>query len=381
MSRKKILILFPQQHIAYSPTTLGIYDALSIHADVTIFCPFPDEYKTENVGKRHFIFFKLDTSRIKKLAAVPAFILHKLEALVNKNNALGRLGIYHFSRLIAFKNALQKTNVSEFDEVIAVDVLMLFAAQRYCKQASFVSLELNDEEKAVLQTIPATFIKAVVIQNQQRYTFLFGEAKHQTFFVQNAPVFTKPNERQKRTDALVFNGTATPWFGLYHSLDFIKQYPQFSLTFKGIVLSSEKNNIHSTYKELIDTGKIIFNNEYTSNSDMLDFLNQFEIGFCFYDLGYPKMNTFNYRTAPSGKMFAYFAAGVPVIGNNIDGLKPVEEFEAGVLVNDFKPATILEAVNKIKSNYAFYQNNCYKAAAHFSFDKAIGPFVKELINN
>ncbi len=378
MSRKKILILFPQQHIAYSPTTLGIYDALSVHADVSIYCPFPDEFEAENIGKRHFIFFKLDTSRIKKLAALPALITHKLKTLMDKNNALGHLGIYHFSKLMVFEKAINKINVSEFDEVIAVDVLMLYAARRYCRQASFVSLELNDEEKAVLQTIPSAFIKAVVIQNQQRYEYLFGKAKHETFYVQNAPIFTKPQDRQKNVDAIVFNGTATPWFGLYLSLDFIKQYSQFSLTFKGVVLSSEKSKIYSDYNEIVNTGKIIFNNEYTSNSEMLNFLNQFEIGFCFYDLSYPRMNTFNYRTAPSGKMFAYFAAGVPVIGNNIDGLKPVEEFEAGVLVNDFKPATILQAVNKIKSNYSFYQNNCYKAAAHFSFDKAIAPFVQML---
>ncbi|MEO7265991.1 MAG: hypothetical protein ABIW38_13830 [Ferruginibacter sp.] len=381
MSRKKILILFPQQHIAYSPTTLGIYDALAVHADVTIYCPFPGEFQASDKENRKFIFFKLDTSRIKKLTALPSFIIHKLKTRLNKNNALGHLGIYNFSRFIAFKKAINKINIAAFDEVIAVDVLMLLAVQDHCTLASFVSLELNEEEKATLQCVPAAFIKTVVIQNQQRYAYLFGERKHNVYFVQNAPELFKQQPKEKKENALVFNGTATAWFGLYHSLNFIKKYPLFSLTFKGVVQSSEKNIIHSAYKEIIHAGKIVFNNEYTSNSEMLEFLNQFEIGFCFYDLNYPKMNTFNYRTAPSGKMFAYFAAGVPVIGNNIDGLKPVEEFEAGVLINDFTPETILQAVNKIKTNYAYYENNCYKAAAYFSFDKAIEPFVKELINS
>lgn len=381
MRRKKILILFPQQHISYSPTTLGIYDALSAYTDVTIYCPFPDAFKASNEEKRNFIFFKLDTSRKKKLIAFPKFMFHKFNIIMHKHNPLDHLGIYNYTKFIAIQKAINKLNTHVYDEVICVDVLMLAMAQHFCKQVSFLSLELNEEERKMLQTIPAAFIKNVIIQDSQRYKYLFGNTKHNTFFVQNAPVFKVPFTVQKKQGAFIFNGTATPWFGLYHCLDFIKYNPGFSLTFKGVIMPSDKPVINSKYKNLISEGKITFNNDYMSNPEMLEFISQFEIGFCFYDLGYPKMNTFNYRTAPSGKMFAYFAAGVPVIGNNIDGLKPVEDFEAGVLINDFKQATILAAVNKIRANYDFYQSNCYKAAAHFSFDKAIEPFVMELVNS
>ncbi|MEO6405769.1 MAG: hypothetical protein ABIY51_07135 [Ferruginibacter sp.] len=381
MRRKKILILFPQQHISYSPTTLGMYDALSKFADITIYCPFPDEFKASNEEKRNFIFFKLDTSRKKKMAALPKFMYHKFNIIMHKHNPLDHLGIYNYTKFGAIQKAINKLNTHAYDEIICVDVLMLALAQHFCKQASFLSLELNEEERKMLQTIPSSFIKNVIIQDQQRYKYLFGDTKHKTFFVQNAPVFKKPFATKKLKDAFIFNGTATPWFGLYHCLNFIKQYPGFSMTFKGVVLPSEKPIIHSGYKKLVSDGNIIFNNNYTTNQDMLEFISQYEIGFCFYDLGYPKMNTFNYRTAPSGKMFAYFAAGVPVIGNKLDGLKPVEKFDAGILVDDFNPATILNAVNKIKSNYAYYQENCYKAATHYSFDRAIEPFVQELVND
>ena len=79
-------------------------------------------------------------------------------------------------------------------------------------------------------------------------------------------------------------------------------------------------------------------------------------------------------------MFAYLAAGVPVIGNNLEGLKMIEDFEAGILINDFEPETILHAITKIKSNYDFYKQNCIKAAKHYSFDNTVKPFITFLFS-
>lgn len=51
--RKQILILFRLEHIAFSPTVLGVYDALAKEADVTIYCPRPREFKVADMGGRN----------------------------------------------------------------------------------------------------------------------------------------------------------------------------------------------------------------------------------------------------------------------------------------------------------------------------------------
>ncbi len=161
-------------------------------------------------------------------------------------------------------------------------------------------------------------------------------------------------------------------------LKFIKTYSGFSLTFKGSILPDAKEYINTNYADQVTNKTIVLNDKYMESKDMLSFMAAYEIGFCFYDLSIPEINTFNYRTAPSGKMFAYLAAGVPVIANNLEGLKVVEDFEAGILINDLEPQTIFNAINTIKSNYDFYKNNCFKAAQHYSFDKNVAPFVEFL---
>ncbi|MES2430916.1 MAG: hypothetical protein V4556_08255 [Bacteroidota bacterium] len=378
MARKKIVILFPLQHLAFSPTTLGLYDALSQHADVTIYAPLPKSLKAEDIGGRNVRFFKFDTNRSRKIKALPTFLLNKVRSIFDRSFPLKKLHIYDYLRYHEYKNALSE-NKDQYDEVIAVDMTMIYLSQFFYKNASFLSLELTGLELPLLKAVKNDFIKAVIVQTPQRYEYLFGAVQHKTFFVQNAPTFVPLPEINKKNNSLLYNGTAAPWFGLYQCLDFVKAYPQFSITLKGAVGQDEKATINTNYGDLIADGKIILNQDYMESKDMLAFLAQFEIGFCFYDLSFPKMNTFNYHTAPSGKMFAYFASGVPVIGNYLDGLKVVEDFQAGILVKDFSPATILEAVNKIKSNYSFYRDNCLKAAAHYSFDKNIAPFVDFII--
>lgn len=377
MKRKKIIILFPLEHIAFSPTTLGIYDALSSYFDVTIYCPVPKKIRSENLGKRDVQYFILDTSKLRKIKALPLFFLNKIKAIFNSAAVLGNLPLYDFVRFLEYRKAL-KQHRDVYDEVIAVDMTFLYLAQSFYKNASFVSLELTSAELPLLKAVDKNFIKSVVVQTKERYAFLFGEEKHTTFFVQNAPVFTSIPDVPKKNNTLLFNGTASPWFGLYPVLRFIKTYPQFSLTFKGSILPDIKQQIITDHAKLIEDKIIEFNEEYMESKEMLNFLAQYEIGFCFYDLSIPEINTFNYRTAPSGKMFAYLAAGVPVVANNLEGLKVVEDFEAGILINDFEPVTIFNAINTIKNKYDFYKSNCYKAAQHYSYDKNVAPFVEFL---
>lgn len=373
--KKKILILFPDRHIAFSPTTLGIYDALSQHCDVTIYCPTSKKSDQKFLDKRQIKYFSYTTKKSRKLKALPAFLFYKIISFFDKKSAVGKLPIYNFVSFLELKKQLRYITDS-YDEVIAVDVLFLYAAQSFFTQVNFLSLEIKDVELPLLQSIKNGFIKSVIIQTTDRYNYLFPDKKYKTFLIQNAPVFTEPSlPINKTTNALLFNGTGAPWFGIYTCLKFIKLNPTFSLTFKGEIFKPELDFIKKNYANLVESKHINIFSEYIDSNKMIEFMSSFEIGFCFYDLSFPSFNTFNYQTAPSGKMFAYFAAGVPVIGNNIPGLKAISEFGAGILIDDFNNETILKAIEKIQSNYQFYQENCYKAARHYSFNKSVLPFV------
>ncbi len=132
--------------------------------------------------------------------------------------------------------------------------------------------------------------------------------------------------------------------------------------------------IHEKYEHLISQKRLVINQEYLKAEQFLDFIATFKIGFCFYS--WELINEhFNYESAPSGKLFMYMAAGVPVIASNISAFKIIEEYGAGVLVDDYKPETILQAVKKIENNFDKYSQACYVIASKYSFDKTVKPYI------
>ena len=64
-----------------------------------------------------------------------------------------------------------------------------------------------------------------------------------------------------------------------------------------------------------------------------------------------------------------------MIGTDIPGLDSVREFATGVLIPEFTPEAIYAAIEKIGPERERLRANCLRAAAHFSFDNAVAPFV------
>ena len=176
-----------------------------------------------------------------------------------------------------------------------------------------------------------------------------------------------------RREGLIWAGTITKIFSVFECINFIKAFPEFSLVLKGAIPLYTKNEIEMNYKELITSGRIVIDSEYLSAPEYIKYVSNFRIGFCFYDWNLIK-NDFNYQTAPSGKLFVYLSAGLPVIVCNIPGFKFIEDYQAGILINDYKPETILNAIKIIEANYSLYQNNCYRAFNDFCFNKNVEAF-------
>ena len=371
--KKKVTILFNGIHLAYSPTVIGLYDLLSKQFDVVIIAESPSNSDFKRLTNRKVIY-RERLSNKNRLRFYRR--LFDLRSIFDPEIAALKRMRFHTDLIYDF-TLVRKTLAAESpDFIIAVDFRYLFYAQVLEKKVEFLSLEIvpNDEfyERCDLENI-----NSVVIQTKERYEHLFKDREYKTFLVQNAPVFTKPENRPHRS-GLVYCGTAWNPFGFFHCLEFLRAFPEYTLNVKGALPSEARAKMETDYQDLIGSERLIFDSDYLDDGAVVDYLRQFKTGFCFYNFELEWINNFNYRSAPSGKMFKYLAAGVPVVGQDILGLKPVEEFDCGVLIKDLEPATIKKAVEKIDERFDYYSQNALKAAAHYSFDKTTKPFIDYL---
>ncbi len=372
--KKKILILFPDMHLSYSPTVIGLYDLLTEYFDVTIVAPSPQKFDNQPLSNRQILYLKEIASPnqrrfYRRLFPFLASFFPDF-SILQKN----KVELETFYEYFQIKKHLKKISP---DIVIAVDFKTLWYVELLGKKAEFLSLEIDDEN-IFYQRCSKTNIKSVVIQTADRYNYLFKTKKLKTFFIQNAPIF-KPFPNQSKRVGLVYCGTAWNRFGFYHCLDFIKEFPDYSLTVRGAILNDDRQQVGAEYDGLLTQKRLTIADNYLDDSEVVNFLKQFRIGFCFYNFAVDLINNFNYHSAPSGKMFKYFAAGVPVIAQDISGMQPIKEFDCGVLIKDLEPQTIKKAVDTIEANFEYYSANCLNAAAHYSFDKSAQPFLDYLL--
>jgi glycosyltransferase involved in cell wall biosynthesis len=282
-----------------------------------------------------------------------------------------------YSQFLMFNKALRRFAP---DEIIAVDLRALAIVQHSLPQVpvTLVSLEIPEPGERKEQVVEQR-ISRVIIQSQARLERLFNGAKPKAFFVQNAPTFRTFALETSNRKGLVFCGTALEGFGILSCLKFLSVNPEYHLTVKGAVPPQIQQYLKVIFPELLSEERLKIDTSYLEMDALVEFLKAFRIGFCFYDTRFEFYDRFNYHTAPSGKMFTYLASGVPVICNNLPGLRVVEEFGAGVLIEDLDAGSILSAIQKIEANYDYYAQNCLKAAAHFSFEESLQPFIDELL--
>jgi glycosyltransferase involved in cell wall biosynthesis len=254
----------------------------------------------------------------------------------------------------------------------------LYIAQQLYGSVHFLSLEIDNNTNKLYKKIDTRKIKSVFVQSPMRFDYLFPDTKLKTFIVQNAPVFAGVPTEQKAREGFIWAGAIDRRLAILDCLQFFDRYPIYKLEMKGGGDQKTKRIIEEKYKHLLENKTVVFNQEYLPDNSFIDFLSKFRIGFCFYSWQLIH-SSFNYLTAPSGKLFMYFAAGTPVIACNIPGFSFVKEFGAGILIDDYKPETILNAITTIEENYQQYSDACYEVARHYSFAEHVKPYVDFLI--
>lgn len=363
---KKILIIYPDPFLSYSPTTLNLHDSLAAGAGVSILTFEPDpKYSSHRITDRNVNYIPVPPAAglIKRLARKVAV----------------KTGIKDSTDLLRTPKAeVLIKSIKQFDgEIIAVDFFALWCAQKAGKKAHFLSLEIYQQDKYKDACDPNA-IKSVIIQSDERYNYLFGHRQLKKFLVPNAPAYIDEPVQMARREKknLIFCGSAIPGFGIFSCIEFINDFPEYTLSVKGAVPQKIKEQIENNFSSLLKTGRLILNDQYMEPAALNRYVGDFRIGFVFYDFyRFENIDTFNYKTAPSGKLFQYYNAGIPVIGNNVPGLSSITQYKTGIQISTMGSLAIKRAIDEIESNYEGFAMNSKKASENFDFNRNVGPFV------
>ena len=371
--RQHILIFFEGPHLAYSPTTIQLHDELSKDHEVTILAQNPDNYNGKRISDRNVLYYRYFGVKTRLWYK----LLFNLLGIFNKNIRLfKKLKLNYrdyFFRFLHFKKVLKQ---HRFNRVISVDISNLFFCSLLNIKVDFLSLEVCNDYH-LLPLIKKENINCVIIQSKIRYEYLFKEYTIKTFLIQNAPVYFEIQPRQRRR-CLIYSGAAKDSFAFFHCLNYLVKFPDEKMVLQGALLPNDKLVVETRYAQLLSEKRLILNLTYLENDKVVEFISNYEIGFCFYNFDHPnvKENAFNYMSAPSGKMFKYLAAGVPVVCSNIIGFDFIKDFKCGIQINSIDEDSIRQAVFEIRKDFSYYSANAKIAARHFSFDKAVIPYLQ-----
>lgn len=370
-------MLFTDPHIVYSPSTLNVFYKLKELFKTQLISARQSNYYTDkeivddNITYIDFapansiydlikgLFFRITDKFFKPSAS-------KITARTLNNSKTRALIAY-----------IKKTD----KEIIAVDFMALWCVQQVGKQAHLLSLEINQNDP-YYQNIKLSTIKSVIIQSKERLDYLFPSEKPKYFIVQNAPknIDFVPVYNQREKTNLLYCGSAVFGFGIISCLDFIKDYKEYTLTVKGAFPKDTEQVINEFYADLLAEKRLIVDNEYLSETELTHFVSKFRIGFAFYDFyRFGHLKTFNYFTAPSGKVFQYLNSGVPVIGNKLQGFDFIEEKKCGKLIGYLSSLQIKSAIDAIENDYLTYAANAKKAALTYDFNTMIQPFLDYVV--
>ncbi|MEM8718396.1 MAG: glycosyltransferase [Cyanobacteria bacterium P01_G01_bin.39] len=376
MNKKEILIIFPNEWLAYTPTVLNIVAKLKDSFEIKVLAIDDGLYNNNNLVAQEFQFIKVNkiVRQLVKFIDLFSFKLGKFTVRGTK--------FYQFVKIaLIYYNLKKICRDNANSEIIAVDSMGLFIAQKLFKKCHFLSLEPHKDY--LFRKSDLSRIESAIAHSEERYDYLFKESSINAFIIPNSPIFEnglEPKQYPSSPCRGIFFGNATQRNGIYYCLDAIRSSEDISITVKGAMSPEVRENIFQNYSDLIDSGQLEIDNTYLQQEEIIEYLSRFWFGFCFYNFGYvDEVTHFNFTSVPSGKMFNYYAAGVPVIGSNILGLKSVRDFDAGILLDKPSPETIFLAIKQILIEHQKYRQNCLKAAEHFDFDKSVNKFKEYLL--
>lgn len=358
--RSKVCILFPDDWATYSPTLVRLVERLRRDADVSAFV--------------------MDTGRFD-LAPLDPRVFHRVGVPSRLARLLRITATWRPFRILRLARAARRC-ARDSRHIVAVDADGAWAATLLGRRFHFLSLEIARWSSA-RWLVPARAL-SITIQSQERLDFQFPPTSGKrppVFLVQNAPPAPPeapdPGRRRESLDAprIVYMGNIIPGHGVDAMLALARAWPQVRLTLHGPVSASYESSILSGNQDLVASGRLELSKAFLADDRIPAFLAGFDIGICLYDLSGRQRHDFNYLSSPSGKMFNYFAAGLPVLASPVTGLSPVSEFEAGIQARSNEATDLVAAARQIAARYGSYREGARRAAVAFDFERSVAPLA------
>jgi hypothetical protein len=346
----KWLIVFPDSWLAYSPSCINFAKMLEKNGhEYLILCPEDDGFDNSNLLS------------IKKKNVFSNQVVLKILDIKGLRRLRKCYKIYCFYRQI--KSMMKKDN---FDRFVGIDEIGYIVAYLLNKKAIYYSLEVSHSflNRFIFDRIKPLLL---IIQSKERKDYL--KYNGFTIYIQNSPVLKKQAIQKEYGKKLIYFGHLLPSYDLdklFDSLYYLDEILYVKYLKKKD--TEYRDYLFDRYKDLISKERIIFDDSYIEQDSVIDYIYDFDIGFCFYDKESIE-NDFNYASSPSGKMFNYFAAGVPIVANDTIGFNPVKQFNAGVLLRDVDSSSIINAIGEIRENYEFFRENSIRAGIEFDYER------------
>lgn len=346
----KWLLIFPDNWLSYAPSCLNFVkmleenniESLVIYVDDNIY----DNSKLE----------------INNFAILVNPMLRKVLLRLRMFNIYKILKLFFASKAV-FKNG-------KYAQLVGFDDCGYLSAYLVDKKAIYYSLEVS---RSIFNRFIYFFInvRLLIIQTVERKKYLNDKCEN-VVYIQNAPIISHKNHQAKDYKGrLIYFGNANQQQGVVLCIEALQVISDATLVVKGLKASNGEyiNYLTARYKHLIETNRLRFDFSYIKQEDVGSYLQNFDIGFSFFDFDLVNDNNYNYLSSPSGKVFNYFMAGIPVIGNNIIGMGPVKLFNAGLLLDHPNERNISDAVGAIAANYSNFSNNAFRASIEYDFRK------------
>lgn len=290
--------------------------------------------------------------------------------LISENLWFRLLNRLHCWRIILYIRLVLKVLKfrmhSRVSNYLGVDDLGYIVASTFSARALYYSLEIIPTR---LNRVIFRYRKPkyLIIQSVERMNYLTGGFKN-TVYIQNSAILQDKKKKSRvYENKLLYFGTIIEEHGIENCIRTLYKLKNETLTIKGADPNNYSNFLREKYSDLIHSKRLFFDLDYLSQENLSNYLEQFTIGFCFYDMGLIGTNNFNYYSSPSGKVFNYLAHGIPVIGSSVLGIDFIEKWAAGCLLEDPTDNSIATAILEIKNKYKYYSDNSYHLSQLYDY--------------